>query len=60
MSGVEPDSAEPPAHRVSLRIQAGCGGDEGTLFENVAVHDTSLSLAEFLDGALKALEVRIV
>ena len=44
--------------RVSLRLWA--GNQEGKLFEDVSVPDTSCSLACFLDDALKHLEVRIV
>ena len=44
--------------RVSLRLKA--GNEEGQLFEDVTVQDTSCSLASFLDGALKYLEVRVV
>ena len=44
--------------RVSLRLWA--GNQEGQLFEDVAVPDKSCSLACFLDGALKLLEVRVV
>lgn len=44
--------------RVSLRLQS--GSQEGQLFENLRIQDTSRSLGDFLDGALKDLEVCVV
>ena len=41
--------------RVSLKLQAGT--QTGQVFEDVLVSDTACTLAEFLDGALKDLEV---
>lgn len=42
--------------RVSLKLQAGT--QTGQLFEDVLVSDTACTLAEFLEGALKDLEVK--
>ena len=42
--------------RITLRLQS--GDLAGEVFENVAIKDRTCSLAEFLDAALKDLEVR--
>lgn len=49
---------DPSGLTVSLRLQF--GNQAVQVFEDVLVQATSISLADFLDGALKDLEVGIV
>lgn len=49
---------DPGVLRVSLRLQF--GNQVVQVFEDVSVQDASISLADFLDRALKDFEVGIV